>query len=123
MTKVGVLSRRNFLVSLFAPFAPAIAKPVISQQSVVSEPLPLLPGIHKPEFFFGEVVEFRWTDENNDEAHSERGEVVGVLWNFPQARWEYSVTWLSSTAYPASDYPIQSELITANVLHKVGSAR
>lgn len=116
MAKIGVLSRRRFLVGLFAP---AIAKPAISQQSPVTKPSPLLPGVHEPEFFFGDPVEFFWADENSGEAHSERGEVVGVAWNFTEFRWEYRITWLTSTAYSVADYPIVDDsLWAANVLSR-----
>ena len=93
----SVLSRRNFLLSMLALPPAAIAKPAKS--------LSPLPGIAEPEFWFGQQVKFWWTDENSGQAHSESGQVIGVVWNFPEARWEYAVMWLSSTAYPTDDYP------------------
>ncbi|MEG3923094.1 hypothetical protein QUA07_28865 [Microcoleus sp. T3_A4] len=73
----------------------------------------------KPEFWFGDAVTFCWTDENTGTEYLERGEVCGVAWNQPENCWEYIVTWLSSTAYPASDYPIfDGNFVTAGVLWK-----
>ncbi len=110
MSSAGLLSRRQFLASMFAP---AIAKPVNSYQLLV-------PGASKPEFWFGEKVEFRWIDENSGKHHTERGEIAGAVWNHPEAQWEYAVTWLNSTACPSSEYPIfDSNLISADVLSKV----
>ena len=59
-----------------------------------------------PEYWFGEFVDFCWTDENTGEPHSETGVIVGVAWNNADRAWEYIVTWLSSTAYPEDNYPI-----------------
>jgi hypothetical protein len=113
-----LLSRRQFLISMFVPSIAygdsrtrtlAIANPV-----KVSA---LLPGATKPEFWFGESVKFHWIDENSGQQHTEQGEVVGINWNSPEARWEYQVTWLSSTAYPVANYPIvDGNLVTADVL-------
>ena len=106
----GLLSRRQFLASIVGA---TIAKPVNSYQSLV-------PGASKPEFWFGELVEFRWIDENSGKHHTEQGEIVGANWNHPEHCWEYAVTWLNSTAYPATEYPIfDSNLISADVLSKV----
>ena len=117
MPKTGVLSRRRFLLFLTAPAA--IAQPVISHQSsAISQSL--LPGVGKPEFWFGDRVQFRWIDETTGESHSECGEVVGVVRNFAEARWEYRVNWTSSTAYPNEDYPVyDGSLWTTDVLSKV----
>jgi len=41
----------------------------------------LLQSAPKPEFWFGESVDFRWNDENSGEFRAERGVVVGVAWN------------------------------------------
>jgi hypothetical protein len=115
MPKSGVLSRHHFLNLLVAP---AIAKPA-KQSSGVSHQSPL-PGVCQPEFWFGEQVEFLWVDEVSGEQHSERGEVVGISRNFPEVRWEYQVLWLSSTAYPAEDYPnSDGSFWAANVFTKV----
>ena len=108
----GLLSRRQFLVSIFAAPAiqPAIAKPASKSP---------LPGIAAPEFWFGEKVEFRWVDENSGKHHTERGQIVGASWNHPENQWEYAVTWHSSTAYPASEYPIfDGNFVTARELCK-----
>jgi hypothetical protein len=71
----------------------------------------------KPEFWFGDVVDFWWNDEITGVRHSETGEIVGVVWNDADKIWEYMVTWLSSTAYPQSNYPIfDGELVTAGVI-------
>ena len=106
----GLLSRRQFLISMVAP---AITKPATQSP---------LPGIAKPEFWFGEKVEFTWIDETSGQHHTESGEIVGANWNHPEAQWEYTVTWLSSTAYPTGDYPIfDNNLISADVLSKVRS--
>ncbi|MEG3960133.1 hypothetical protein [Microcoleus sp. herbarium2] len=61
-----------------------------------------------PEFWFGELVSFYWNDEDSDtlQPYSETGEVIGVIWNPREGYWEYTVTWLSSTAYPQSEYPL-----------------
>lgn len=107
----GLLSRRQFLASMFAP---AIAQPT---KPVTKYPRP---GIAAPEFWFGEKVEFCWIDENSGKHHTERGEIAGAVWNHPEAQWEYAVTWLNSTVYPSSEYPIfDSNLISADVLSKV----
>lgn len=104
----GLLTRRQFLATMFAP---VIAKPATKSP---------LPGIAKPEFWFGEKVEFKWIDETSGKRHTECGEIVGASWNSPEAHWEYAVTWINSTAYPASEYPIfDSNLITADTLSKV----
>jgi|SRR6476469_986736 len=104
----GLLSRRQFLSSMFAP---AIAKPA------TQSPLPKAP---KPEFWFGEKVEFCWVDETSGKHHTERGEIVGANWNQPENQWEYQVTWLHSTAYPSTKYPIfDGNLVTPDVLSKV----
>lgn len=109
----GLLSRRQFLASMFAP---AIAKPT---KTAVKPPLP---GTPKPEFWFGEKVEFCWTDETSGKHHTESGEIVGANWNHPEAQWEYQITWHSSTAYPSSEYPIfDGNLVTADVLSKIGN--
>lgn len=117
----GVLSRRNFL-GLLLPVA--IVKPISqhptpnSQQSVKP-----LQGVSQPEFWFGEQVEFKWVDEGGKEQ-AERGEVCGVVWNFLEVRWEFQVMWVSSTVYPASDYPIfDGDFKKAKELHKVRSAQ
>ena len=77
----GLLTRRQFLISIFAP---AIAKPATKSP---------LPGVRKPEFWFGEKVEFQWIDEISGKSHFECGEIVGATWNSPEAQWEYAVTW------------------------------
>jgi hypothetical protein len=59
-----------------------------------------------PEYWFGEFVDFCWTDENTGEPHSETGVVVGVAWNQESREWEYVVTWLSSSRHPEENYPI-----------------
>lgn len=106
----GLLTRRQFLISMFAP---AIVKPAIKSP---------LPGIAKPEFWFGEKVEFRWIDEISGKSHFEYGEIVGASWNSPEAQWEYAVTWLYSTAHPTHEYLIfDSNLVTADILSKVSA--
>ena len=108
----ALLSRRQFITSLLCTPG-AIAKPVTKHQSV-------LPGASTPEFWFGEKVEFCWIDEISGKHHTEYGEIVGASWNFPEAQWEYAVTWFNSTAYPAGEYPIfDSNFISADVLSKV----
>jgi hypothetical protein len=73
----------------------------------------------KPEFWFGDSVSFCWTDEKSGQHHSETGEIVGVVWNDADKLWEYMVTWLSSTAYPQSNYPIfDGNLVSPEVLCK-----
>ncbi|MEG4273836.1 MULTISPECIES: hypothetical protein [unclassified Microcoleus] len=110
MPSAGLLSRRQFLISMFAP---AIAKPATKSEQP-------LPGAHKPEFWFGEKVEFCWIDETSGKHHTESGEIVGANWNHPEVQWEYQITWHSSTAYPASEYPIfDGNLVTADVLSRV----
>lgn len=113
----GLLSRRQFLATMFAaPIKPSIissSAPIVCEQP--------LPGIAKPEFWFGEKVEFCWIDENSGKHHTEQGQIVGANWNHPEAQWEYTVTWLNSTAYPQSEYPIfDSNLISADVLSRAG---
>ena len=107
----GLLSRRQFLISLCIPaIRPAIAPPVKSP----------LPGIPKPEFWFGEKVKFQWIDENSGKHHTEVGEIAGAIWNSPENQWEYAVTWLDSTASPAGEYPIfDGNLVTADILSGV----
>ena len=107
----GLLTRRHFLVSMFAP---AIAKPASKSP---------LPGICKPEFWFGEKVEFCWIDETCGKTHFERGEIVGASWNSPEAQWEYAVIWLNSTAAQSADeYPIfDGNFISADVLSRVSA--
>lgn len=106
----GLLTRRQFLATMFAP---AIAKPAAKSP---------LPGICKPEFWFGEKVEFHWIDEISGKSHFERGQIVGANWNSAEAQWEYAVTWLNSTAHPADEYPIfDGNLISADVLSKVSA--
>lgn len=73
----------------------------------------------KPEFWFGDSVDFWWNDETTGVRHSETGEIVGVVWNDADKIWEYMVTWLSSTAYPQSNYPIfDGNLVSPEVLCK-----
>jgi hypothetical protein len=73
----------------------------------------------KPEFWFGDSVDFWWNDETTGARHSETGEVVGVIWNDADKLWEYSVIWLKSTAYSQDDYPIcDGQLVTAGVVCK-----
>jgi hypothetical protein len=60
----------------------------------------------EPEFWFGDRVSFCWNDEDTEQPYSETGEVIGVVWNPRENYWEYSVTWLSSTVYPSSNYPL-----------------
>ncbi len=75
--------------------------------------------IPKPEFWFGECVDFCWTDENTKQPHSETGVVVGVVWNHKNQEWHYVVTWLSSTIDLDSNYPIFSEeMVSEEVLCK-----
>ncbi|MEG4484824.1 hypothetical protein [Microcoleus sp. D2_18a_B4] len=108
----GLLSRRQFLATMFTP--------VIHLPPIAPAVKPPLPGIKKPEFWFGEKVEFTWTDENSGQFHTERGEIVGANWNQPDNQWEYAVTWLSSTAYPTDNYPIaDSNFVTADILSRV----
>jgi len=71
----------------------------------------LLQSTPKPNFWFGESVDFRWNDENTGESRAETGIVVGVAWNHREPGWEYIVTWISSTVpddpnYPPDNYPI-----------------
>jgi hypothetical protein len=66
----------------------------------------LLQSAPKPEFWFGESVDFRWNDENSGEFRAERGVVVGVAWNHVERGWEYIITWISSTVSDYADYPI-----------------
>jgi len=73
----------------------------------------------KPEFWFGDTVDFWWNDETTGVRHSETGEIVGVVWNDADKIWEYMVTWDSSTAYPQSNYPIfDGNLVSPEVLCK-----
>ncbi|PHX53148.1 hypothetical protein CP500_023055 [Tychonema bourrellyi FEM_GT703] len=110
MTNQGVLNRRQFLMSLCIP---AIAKFPTKSESP-------LPGVCQPEFWFGELVDFCWIDEISGQSHSERGQVIGVVWNPTEKEWEYRITWLSSTAYPGDDYPIcDDNLVSAEVLCKL----
>lgn len=74
----------------------------------------------KPEFWFGDTVGFRWNDEITGDEYSETGEIVGVAWNSSENQWEYRVTWLSSTAYPADVYPcFEGNFVPAEVLCKI----
>ena len=59
----------------------------------------------KPEFWFGDRVDFFWTDETSGDRHSETREIAGTIWNYSNKQWEYTVVWVSSTAYPDEDYP------------------
>ena len=68
--------------------------------------VPPLTGRPLPEFWFGELVSFYWNDEDTEQPYSETGEVIGVVWNPRENCWEYNVTWLSSTVYPSSNYPL-----------------
>jgi hypothetical protein len=73
----------------------------------------------KPEFWFGERVDFFWNDEDSGDRHSETGEIVGVAWNFLEQEWQYIVIWLSSTADPDGNYPIfDGNFVTAEVICK-----
>lgn len=106
----GLLTRRQFLATMFTP---VIAKPAAKSP---------LPGIAKPEFWFGEKVEFRWVDEISGKSHFECGEIVGATWNSPEAQWEYAVNWHSSTAHPQCEYSVfDNNLVTADVLLKVSA--
>jgi len=82
-------------------------------------------AIHKviratePEFWFGDLVDFFWTDEKSGVYHSETGKVIGVSWDFTDKCWEYTVVWLFSTAYPSDTYPVyDGEKILARVICK-----
>lgn len=71
----------------------------------------------EPEFWFGDRVSFCWNDEDSEEPYSETGEVIGVVWNPRENYWEYSVTWLTSTIYPSSNYPLyDGNFLTAGEL-------
>jgi hypothetical protein len=74
-----------------------------------------------PKYWFGEFVDFCWTDENSGEPHSETGIVVGVVWSQEAREWQYIVTWLSSTVeFDDDHYPIFSqEFVAEEVLCKV----
>jgi hypothetical protein len=71
-----------------------------------------------PEFWFGEFVDFCWTDEENTgEHHCETGIVVGVTWSQEAREWQYIVTWMSSTLDLDDHYPIFSkEFVSEEVL-------
>jgi hypothetical protein len=104
------VNRRQFLMSLCT--IPAITNLPAKSES-------LLVGVTKPEFWFGDSVDFWWNDETTGDRHSETGEVVGVVWNDADKVWEYSVIWLKSTAYSQEDYPIcDGQLVTAGVICK-----
>lgn len=101
--------RRRFLSSIFAigTFAAKTAKPDFFN------------NLGKPEFWFGDMVDFRWNDEESGEPHSETGKVVGVAWDFSEKEWEYRIMWLSSTIYPAENYPLEDgNFVTAGVICK-----
>lgn len=109
----GLLSRRQFLLGCIPTIAiqPAIVKPATNSP---------LPGIPRPEFWFGDAVAFNWIDETNGKHYTEQGEIVGANWNQPENQWEYLVTWHSSTAYPSTEYPIaDGNFISADVLSRV----
>ena len=109
------ITRRQFL-SLFslAGIPSAIAATAIKPDCLFS-----FRQTPKPEFGFGDLVDFFWTDEVSNDRHSETGEVVGIAWNFREQEWEYRVVWLSSTAYPADFYPNSDDhLVSAEVLCK-----
>lgn len=111
MSSNCAVSRRQFLISLCAP-AIAAKFPAKSESP--------LPGICKPEFWFGDRVSFCWNDEDTEQPYSETGEVIGVAWNPRENYWEYSVTWLSSTVYPSSNYPLfDANFLTAEELCKL----
>ena len=78
------------------------------------------PDTPKPEFWFGDSVTFCWNDETAEQPFSETGEVIGVAWNPRENFWEYLVVWVSSTAYPASSYPIfDGNFVTAGEVCKL----
>jgi hypothetical protein len=73
----------------------------------------------KPEFWFGDTVDFRWEDETTGKVQSETGEVIGVNWDFTAEEWEYRIMWTGSTAYPDDYYPMcDGQLVTAGVICK-----
>lgn len=114
LTESHQTNRRQFLSNLFGAAAvlPAISK---SQQLIaVHEAIEAT----KPEFWFGDLVDYFWTDEETNQDHCETGKVVGAIWNFTEKHWEYRVVWLSSTLHP-EDYPLDDyQLVTADVICK-----
>jgi hypothetical protein len=108
-------NRRQFLSNIFGAAAvlPAIAKP---QQSIaVHEAIEAT----KPEFWFGDLVDYFWTDEETNQRHSETGKIIGAAWDSLKKQWRYRVMWLSSTLHPAKDYPLDDgEFMTADEISK-----
>jgi hypothetical protein len=72
-------SRRQFLMSGFACIIPGAVK--ASKPEPAIKPVPQIPSnffsnLDKPEFWLGDMVDFRWVDEDSGEPHSETGEVA-----------------------------------------------
>ncbi|MEG4010493.1 hypothetical protein QUA41_31300 [Microcoleus sp. Pol11C1] len=104
------LSRRQFLAC-----AIALSAIIPSASKIVGIAI----GATEPEFWFGELVDFVWTDETTGKVQSETGQVIGVNWDFTTEEWEYRIMWLSSTAYPDDYYPMcDGQLITAGEISK-----
>lgn len=79
----------------------------------------LLSATPKPNFWFGESVDFCWNDEATGEPRAETGIVVGVAWNHSDPSWEYVITWISSTVPDDTNYPIYSgEFVPEKTLSK-----
>ncbi len=87
---------------LFHKAAATLPFLVLSKPSI-TQPLKDFPV---PEFWFGDRVSFCWNDETDELPYSETGQIIGVTWNPRENFWEYAVIWLSSTAYPSSNYPL-----------------
>jgi hypothetical protein len=74
----------------------------------------------EPEFWFGDRVIFCWNDETDELPYSETGQIIGVTYDPRENCWEYAVIWLSSTAYPAADYPLfDGTFLTAGEICKL----
>jgi hypothetical protein len=102
---------------LFQKVAAVTLPPVLLSKPCA---VPPLKGRPLPEFWFGELVSFYWVDENTEQSQSETGEIVGAVWDCRENCWEYAVTWLSSTAYPAHSYPVyDGGFVTAGEICKL----
>jgi hypothetical protein len=106
-------SRREFLQT-------AVSTPLLFLVPPKPSGVPPLKNRPSPEFWFGELVSLCWNDEDTEQPYSETGEVIGVVWNPRENYWEYSVTWLSSTVYPSSNYPLyDGTFLTAGEICKL----
>jgi hypothetical protein len=64
------------------------------------------PKLPRPEFFIGDLVFDRWTDEF-DKDRIEYGEILGMSWHPREKTWVYLIEWTSGEGpdflYPCFD--------------------